>query len=313
MSRLLVHNPGFLTTVQDAGRPGQAHLGISASGAADGVALRIGNWLVGNAENAAALEMTLVGGTFEFDAEVIVSLTGSSFEAAVEGISLEPWRAYHLKAGSTLKVGPTHSGARCYLCVRGGFDVPKFLGSASTHLFTGLGGYEGRPLKKGDELVIGTNTRTEPVNRAVSFDFIRRLYASEPLRVTWGPQRDFFPEEAQKLFLSSKFHVLENSNRMGLRLHGPVIQRRSSEMITEGTPLGAIQIPQDGQPIILFVEHQTTGGYPKIANVIAADIHRVGQLRPRDKVQFALVTFEQARRIHLDQEAALRKHLEDLR
>jgi allophanate hydrolase subunit 2 len=160
-------------------------------------------------------------------------------------------------------------------------------------------------------LRIGTDVGSKPLMNRLPEQLIESLYKRQPLRITWGPQRDFFADDALRLFLTSPFRVLENSNRMGLRLSGPAIPRKSVELLTEGVPLGAIQIPQDGQPIILFVEHQTTGGYPKIANVIAADIHRVGQLRPRDEVRFELVPFKKAKQILLDQESLLQQQLEN--
>ncbi|MBM3774786.1 MAG: hypothetical protein FJW37_06425, partial [Acidobacteria bacterium] len=157
---LAVKAPGFFTTVQDLGRFGYAHLGISASGAADAVALRIGNRLVGNHENAAALEMTLLGGAFEFEARAVVALTGSEF-----GASLPLWTATRMDAGQVLRCGPARSGARCYLCVRGGIEAPLVFGSASTHALTGIGGIDGRPLKAGDVLRIGDHAVSPPLTR----------------------------------------------------------------------------------------------------------------------------------------------------
>jgi antagonist of KipI len=274
-----VLSPGFQTTVQDLGRFGYAHFGISASGAADPLALRAGNLLVGNAENAAALEMTLVGGSFEFETDAVIAFTGSDF-----GAGLPLWTAVEIKAGGTVRCGATRSGARGYLAVRGGIGVPKVMGSSSVHVVTGVGG---RPLRAGDALPIGDaairRPRTGP-GRAP--EFLR----TGPLRVTPGPQAHWFSDA----LYAAAYQVAEESNRMGIRLRGPAIPSPAGHMLTEGVPLGAIQIPPDGQPIILFVEHQTTGGYPKPANVISADFWRVGQLRPRDEVRFERVTLDQA-------------------
>jgi antagonist of KipI len=279
VSGIRVISPGFLTTVQDLGRFGWAHCGVSASGAADPFALRAGNLLVGNAENAAALEMTLLGGAFEFQSGAVVALTGSDF-----GAGLPLWAAVEVKAGQTLRCGPSQSGARCYLCVRGGIGVPKAMGSASTHLMTGVGG---RALRQGDCLPIGAEAVRQPRTAAVD---VPPLLAGGPLRVTGGPQAESFADELYR----GEYTVTEETNRMGLRLRGPAIQSPAGHMLTEGVPLGAVQVPPDGQPIILFVEHQTTGGYPKPANVISADFRRLGQLRPRDRVSFQRVTMEQA-------------------
>jgi biotin-dependent carboxylase-like uncharacterized protein len=285
-----VISPGFLTTVQDLGRFGYAHLGVSASGAADSLALRAGNLLVGNAENAAALEMTLAGGAFEFGADAVVALTGSDFAA-----NLPMWTGVPVARGDTVRFGPSRSGARCYLCVRGGFDVPLVLGSASTHLVTGMGGFLGRALRKGDLLAIGGAAIRRP--RSASAPLLPGLDPGV-LRVTPGPQAESFGDE----FYGHEYEVTEDSDRMGLRLRGPVIPAHGGHMITEGVALGAIQVPPGGEPIILFVEHQTTGGYPKIANVISADFCRVGQLRPRDRVRFRQVAPEQAMALLQEQE-----------
>lgn len=268
--------------MQDLGRPGYAHLGISASGAADALSLRAGNLLVGNPEGTAALEMTLAGGTFEFESDAVVALTGADFDA-----SIPMWRAVEVKQ---VRCGHARSGARGYVCVRGGVDVPLVLGSASTHLLTGLGGWEGRALRRGDVLEIGGGTSLRPVlGRA------RVCPTLHPtIRVTAA-------SGAQELCRGA-WQVREDSDRMGLRLRGPGLERRAGHMLTEGVPLGAVQVPPDGQPIILFVEHQTTGGYPKIANVISADFHAVGQLRPRDEVRFELVSMAAALALLREQE-----------
>ena len=273
-----VLSPGLQTTVQDLGRFGYAHFGVSASGAADPLALRAGNLLVGNAENAAALEMTLLGGAFEFETDAVIALTGSDF-----GAGLPLWTALEIKAGQTVRCGATRSGARAYLAVRGGIGVPKAMGSASVHVMTGVGG---RPLRAGDVLPIGDAAVRRP--RALP----RRPpdFARGPLRVTAGPQAHWFSGE----LYAAVYRVAEESNRMGIRLRGPAIPSPAGHMLTQGVPLGAIQVPPDGQPIILFVEHQTTGGYPKPANLISADLWRLGQLRPRDEVRFERVTLEQA-------------------
>ncbi|HKQ87205.1 MAG TPA: biotin-dependent carboxyltransferase family protein, partial [Candidatus Acidoferrales bacterium] len=194
---------------------------------------------------------------------------------------------------------------RCYLCVRGGISVPMFLGSASTHLLSGLGGFEGRALRKGDVLKI--EAASGPFRRkAIALHMARELSARNVLRVTPGPQADWFPESVQRSFYSSSYRVGEQSNRMGLRLEGPpLLLQDARPMLTEGVSLGAIQVPSGGSPIILFVDQQTTGGYPKIANVISADLHRVGQFRPRDEIRFEQVTFEKARSLLIEQELLL--------
>jgi biotin-dependent carboxylase-like uncharacterized protein len=301
MTSLLVESPGLLTTVQDLGRSGFGARGISPSGAADPVALQLGNLLVGNALGAAALEMTLMGGNFIFSEPAAIALAGSDFGATLNAQALDSWRSYSVAAGEKLPIGTTRSGARCYLCVAGGLLVKPFLGSASTHLVSGLGGFAGRRLRKGDVLRIGM-TQTKFVERTLSSTALRILQPRNAvLRVTDGPQCDLFSAETVRSFYDGEFRVTEESNRLGLRLAGLALKSTlQQEMITEGVTLGAIQITPSGQPIVLFVEQQTTGGYPKIANVIGADLFRIGQLRPRDNIHFQRVSFAQARAAWLE-------------
>jgi len=304
VSALRVLAPGFLTTVQDLGRFGHGEEGVSAAGAADSLALRLGNRLLGNVEGAPALEMTLAGGTFVFERPVAGVLAGADFGARLGGAPAPPWIGFQASAGQTLAVGPTREGARVYLCLRGGIDVPRVMGSASTHLLTGIGGMGGRALRAGDVLALGPEP-TLPV-RAVAPESLRALRGGGPLRFTPGLQGDWFEREAHALLASAEWTVLEGSDRTGLRLAGPGLpQRILDELPTEGAPLGAIQVPRDGGPILLFVDHQTTGGYPKIGNVVAADLPRLGQLRPRDTLRFQPVGFEEALALLLAQEEAL--------
>jgi antagonist of KipI len=305
VSTIEVQTPGLQTTVQDLGRNGFGPVGVSPSGAADSISLRLGNRLVGNAESAAGLEMVLLGGTFAFPEGAILALAGSDFGAILAGVRLDVGRSVEVGPGQVLRLGPTRSGARCYLCVQGGIAVRQFLGSASTHVLSGLGGFEGRALRKGDVLRIGSATKPFR-KRTVAPQAAEHLSARNILRVTPGPQVDWFSESSLRSFYADAFRVGEQSNRMGLRLEGATVTpSHAGQMITEGVSLGAVQVPAGGSPIILFVEQQTTGGYPKIANVIAADVHRVGQLRPRDEIRFEEVTFDQARSLLLEQEKML--------
>lgn len=284
--------PGMFTTVQDLGRPGYGPLGVSPSGAADPLALRIGNRIVGNPEGAAALEMTLLGGTFQFSERGRVALTGSD-------CSLPAWQPIEVAPGEILQTGPLTSGARTYLCVRGGIDVPLVLGSASTHVLSGMGGFEGRALRKGDSLHVGSAAGTGGVAH-VPFEYRRTL------RITAGPQWDDFSGIERGRLFEDAYRVGDDSNRMGLRLSGAAIAApHHGEMASQGVSLGAIQVPASGQPIILFVEAQTTGGYPIVANIIAADLPSAGQLRPRDEICFELVSIPTALRLLREQEALL--------
>jgi biotin-dependent carboxylase-like uncharacterized protein len=305
MGVIQVQDPGLFTTVQDLGREGFGPLGVSPSGAADAISLRLGNRLVGNAEGAAGLEMTLLGGTFLFPEGSLLALSGSDFGATLDGKPVELLSSFEAKAGQTLRLGPTRTGARCYLCVRGGIAAKLFLGSASTHVLSGLGGHEGRALRKGDVLNVGAASGPPRMQR-LSARAKQEMQSRKALRITPGPQREWFSESAQRLFHESKYRVAEESNRMGIRLEGAAIPAPSGgEMVSEGVALGAIQVPEGGKPIILFVEQQTTGGYPKIANVISADFHSLGQLRPRDEIRFERVDFATARALLIKQERLL--------
>ena len=295
-----VLSPGVLTTIQDLGRFGFAHLGISPSGAADALSLRIANRIAGNDEAAAAIELTLVGVAVRFRQPCTIALTG----AAVASATVPMFEAVRVDAGFVLECGPLRDGARTYLSIAGGIDVPKLLGSASTHLAAGFGGFQGRALKKGDILQIGSAVHGR---RPADKTKLRNLaMPRKTIRVTQGPQHHLFDEKNIERFCASEYVVTEQANRLGLRLSGSVLKpMEPGELLTEGVSLGAIQIPPNGQPIVLFVDQQTTGGYPKLANVIAADMHCIGQLRPRDSVRFEFVSIEEAFEALREQECAL--------
>jgi len=308
--QIRVIEPGFQTTVQDLGRPGHAHIGVSASGACDALSLRVANWLVGNPDGAPALEMTLAGGTFAFAGPGVIALAGSDFDPVIDGYRVPLWAAIEVRQGQTLVCGATRSGGRCYLSARGGIALEPVLGSSSTHLTTGLGGLAGRALRKDDALAVGPALEQTPATRRFPRELAGKLLRRGELRVTRGPQWEWFGEQAWEAFLASTYAVSEDSSRMGLRLRGASLPaERQGSMLTEGVSLGAVQVPPDGQPILSFVEHQTTGGYPQVACVIAADLHRVGQLRPRDEVRFQEVSLAEADGALREQEALLRANL----
>lgn len=306
MSALWVVAPGFLTTVQDLGRPGHAAAGVSASGAADTLALRIGNRLVGNSDDASGLEMTMLGGSFLFEAEVIFALTGSDPGARLGDRSVAPWTPCRARAGDTLVCGALNGGARSYLCVAGGIAVPLVFASASTHLLTGMGGFEGRALRADDRLLIGAAGAGAPFDREIDPSSIPGYRQGEPFRTTEGPQATWFAPETRATFYDTPWRVAEACDRMGIRLSGPPIRlAEARELATEGVLSGAIQVPPGGFPIVLFVEHQTTGGYPKVANVISADLARLGGVGPRDTMRFEPISIAAARAILRAQREAL--------
>jgi antagonist of KipI len=287
-----VLKPGLSTTVQDGGRYGYTHLGISPAGAADSLSLRIANLLVGNGEYAPALEMTLLGASLEFEEGAVVAVSGAQCDCKAGQNKVPANEAVEIAAGSVLQCGSMTDGARCYLSIRGGLDVPLVMGSASTDVRGQFGGFEGRRLKSGDVLRVGKSRATEVRRPAGVLEEVR---SSGPVRVTRGAQNDWFSHEMYAKLLSTPYQVTEQSDRAGLRLQGEAVSpSEKTQLLTDGIPLGAIQVPQSGQPIILFVDQQTTGGYPKIANIITADMHRIGQLRPRHQVRFAEVSIADA-------------------
>src|SRR5580704_12063235 len=206
MAVIRVMEPGLFTTVQDLGREGFGPMGVSASGAADAVSLRIGNRLVGNTEGAAALEMTLVGGTFTFERAAVIAATGADFGPSLDGVVLPMWTSIETREGQTVKFGPSRSGARAYLCVQGGIAVELFLGSASTHVLSGLGSFEGRALRKGDRLEVGA-ANSFFRKRSLSVKALESLGPRKVIRVTDGPQSDWFAESSWKTFCGNLFRV----------------------------------------------------------------------------------------------------------
>jgi antagonist of KipI len=303
---------GPLSTVQDLGRPGWGWIGVPAGGAADPLALRLGNRLLGNADGAAGLEMTLAGARITFSSDHWVALTGSRFAAALEDAPVPYAAAFQVRAGQTLDVGRTIEGARAVLVVRGGLTVAPVLGSGSTFIAGGFGGIEGRPLRRGDRLTTSA-IEADPRPRA---GLRKPLPAYQPevvVRVILGPQLDAFPEAASETFLSATYRVSAQSDRAGLRLEGPRITHRgSADLLPEGIAPGAIQVPADGLPIVLGCDHPTTGGYAKIATVITADLWRLGQAKPGDSLRFVAVEVDEARALYCQQEELLRSATEEL-
>lgn len=313
MIKIQVIEPGMLTTVQDLGREGWSASGVVAGGAADPVALRIGNRLVGNSDEAAGLEMTLVGGLFGFEKPATIALTGGDGAAVVESADRTPrylarWATHRVEAGDRLRIGRISMGVRAYLCVAGGLKVPEVLGSAATHLAAGFGGYEGRALRAGDRLLVGglcvgANLSAFNWGGESELETLGHWLAQRTLRAVGGAHEAQFDSNARATFWSSEFRVLGQSDRAGLRLAGASVPSpMMGKMRSEGMATGAVQVPENGQPIILAVDHPTTGGYPVMACVASVDLPALGQLGPGDAVRFERVTLEKARTLYLERE-----------
>jgi biotin-dependent carboxylase-like uncharacterized protein len=300
-----VIKPGMLTTVQDAGRWGYQARGVPVAGPMDPVSHRLANALVGNGRSAALLEITLIGPELEFEDERLVAIAGAQFELWLDGRPAPSQAPFTVCAGSRLRFGSRQLGARAYLAVSGGVAVPETLGSRATHLVSAMGGFGGRALVGGDRLPLGNASPQGP--SLPPHDAIALLPDRHAiLRVLPGPQVDYFVPEALDVLQSAPYGVAGNSDRMGFRLQGPrLTHARGADIISDATPLGVLQIPASGQPILLMADRQTTGGYPKIATVIAADIAVAGQLAPHDTITFAVCTRGDAVKALIAQERAL--------
>lgn len=308
---LAVVRPGLLTTVQDLGRAGYGSLGVPPCGAMDAPALRAANRLVGNPDDLAGLELTLAGPELRFEGEAWIALAGSRFECDLDGAPA-PWaESLAVRRGQRLRIGRSLEGARAYLAVAGGFDVPRVLGSRSTCLTAGFGGIEGRALRAGDRLPLGSPRA--PRRRRLRGGVLPAYAAQAELRVVRGPQSDAFTEEGDRAFFAAAYRVSARSNRIGLRLEGAPIERsRAADLLPEGLAPGSIQVPADGQPILLGPDRPTTGGYTKIATAITVDLGRAAQAKPGDRLRFAEVSVEEARRLYRDFERLLGSGIEDV-
>ena len=302
---LEIVTPGMLTSVQDLGRRGYQRFGIPVSGAMDAPALRVANILVGNRENAAGLEATVMGPTIRFLADTTIALTGADLGAMLDGAPLPVWRSVSASAGSTLSFQGLKDGIRCYIAAAGGIDVPVLMGSRSTYLKGGFGGHEGRALREGDVLkTLPSRVAPESDGVTLTQDLMPAEYGhSHQLRVVLGPQDDAFSPGGVSAFLSSEYDISIQSDRMGCRLEGQTVEHGgAADIISDATALGSVQIPGDGKPIILLADRGTTGGYTKIATVIGPDLSLLAQAMPGDKVRFTSVTTAEARAIFIEQE-----------
>ena len=298
--------PGPLASVQDLGRYGHRQLGICPGGALDTQALTLANRLVGNADSAAGLELTMGSCEIRFDQDTRIALAGEAFGATLDGVSLVPCWSVPVQAGQTLRLGGAASGVRpglrTWLAVAGGIDVPMVLGSRSTDLKAGFGGLEGRALRKGDRLAIGASRLDEAQRWRRPFGVRAPESGDAPgepttLRVLPGPEAEQFLQASRKLLHAEDWRITPQSNRMGSRLAGPELKRKkgSTDMLSAGVVPGTVQVPPSGQPIILLGDAQTTGGYPRIAVVIRADLWKLAQAPLGGRLRLVEVDEQSAR------------------
>jgi len=298
MPALRILHPGQQTTVQDLGRHAHTAIGVSTSGHADPLSAAVANHLVSNDPAAALLEITLTGPTIRFDEPATIAITGSPIDAAIDDHPIDLWRAHRIKPGQTLRLGATATGARACLAIAGGINTPPVLASRSTHIASGLGGHQGRPLRAGDtlELTGAPQPQRLPALTDTQRSQLAAILERRTLRITAGPHSGLFNTDALRALESAPYTVTDRSDRMGLRLDGtPLTSTSSGDLPSEPTPPGAIQVPPGARPIILGPDRPTTGGYPMIACIISADLPALGQSRPRDILRFRLVTLDDAR------------------
>lgn len=320
--------PGLLTTVQDRGRIGAQKYGVVASGYMDAFAARSANVVVGNSEGDALLEITVMGPVIYFQEDAIISICGGDFSPEIDGEAIPMWCAVYVCAGSTLNVGNSFGGSRTYLAIAGGIDLPHTMGSRSTYLRAGIGGFKGRELQAGDVLEVGPlrGWQSERMMRCKAkwrgqddrmgngrcfqkitpfvSTYMRPQYEQHPtVRVIRGTEYDWFSDESRRDLERQVYQMLPQSDRMGFRFSGkPLLLKQPKEMISEAVTMGTIQVPSDGNPIILMADRQTTGGYPKIAQVITVDLPIVAQLNPGSTIRFQVISLEEAHQLYLQRE-----------
>jgi len=311
MSGITIISPGPLTTVQDLGRNGYLNIGVCPSGVMDVPSARLANVLAGNALDSqepmpAVLEMTLQGVTCTFDDDTDFALTGADMPAELNGSAIKPYTLIRAKAGNTLSVGFAGSGCRGYLAFAGGIAVPLVMGSRSTFIRCGFGGFMGRKLMRGDHLdLYGSGGRPRP-RKLITIATPARYDSPRTVRLTDGPQIDKFSKDIVRDFLRAEYTVSAQSDRMGIRLDGPLVKcEGGSDIVSDGIPLGAMQITNSGQPVILLADRQTVGGYTKPFVVIEADLPLLAQCRPGDTIRFARISARQAQLAALDQMATI--------
>lgn len=297
MKTLHVVAGGLLTTVQDCGRYGLQAFGVPVSGAMDTYALQWANKLVGNDRSLAGLEMTMQGPVLLADAPLLVAVTGGEFALTANGTPVPQWEAFTLMPGDRLTCGAAVRGTRAYLAVAGGIAVPTVMGSRSTFLRGQIGGLGGRALRAGDSLTIGEcEDRTLLAGSFVARTLIPPAPAAVTrVRVMLGPQDEFFTQDTLLQLARGVYEVTRESDRMAYRLQGqPLTRHVIGDTVSDGIAPGSIQVPPSGQPMVMLADRQTTGGYPKIATVIGADLPLLGQMGPGDRLQFEVVSYEQA-------------------
>jgi biotin-dependent carboxylase-like uncharacterized protein len=301
MATVIVHTAGLLTTVQDRGRYGYQRFGMPVAGAMDVFSLELANLLVGNDPGDACLEATISGPELEFIGATWVAITGADMAPHLNGRGILMNTAVDVRPGDRLGFRGLKSGCRSYIAFAGGIAVPLIMGSRSTYLRAGIGGHQGRALIQGDELPLGEFKRPSVI-KVIPEGLMPKYKHEQTIRVISGPEAHYFEMAGLRSFLSTEYTVTAQSDRMGYRLSGEPIKHKEgmSGIISAGISLGTVQVPGDGQPIILMADRQTSGGYARIANVITVDLTLLAQMRPGDIVRFSETTLDSARQLYLN-------------
>lgn len=296
---ITVLKPGLFTTIQDLGRTHYQALGIGTSGALDLSSHRLANWLVGNEDNEATIEMTLIGPTLLFKCSAVISICGADLSPSLNGTKIDNGRTLQVSNGDILSFSAIRNGSRAYLAIRGGIHTPSPFGSRSTDPGSQIGGHHGRPLKAKDQLLISSSYLLHRIQWKLSPELHNHVMENRKVRFTKGKQFDLFTSGSHQAFISSDYQINKDSNRMGIRLNGPPLHLQTKqELITEGVAHGSIQVPPNGQPIILLSDRQTTGGYPKIAQIASVDLPYLAQKKPGEMVNFEEITLQDSQKLY---------------
>ncbi|AXI10246.1 KipI antagonist [Oceanobacillus zhaokaii] len=302
-----VVKPGLATTIQDLGRTGLQQYGVVVAGAMDAFALQVGNLLVGNKRGEAGIEVVIMGPKLRVLADNVIAICGADLSPKLDGEPVSLWKSFAVKAGQTLTFGKPLNGGYAYIAVAGGVEVPIIMGSKSTYTKAELGGIEGRNLQKGDQISAGMPSSTVKTGIGLPIRQIPDYRSGRKIRVILGPDVDAFSGESVDRFLSENYKLTTQSDRMGSRLEGPSLSLiRGADIISDAIFPGTIQVPANGQPIILLADRQTTGGYTRIATVITVDLPYVAQMLPGNELGFEAISVEKAQRLYVEQELLLR-------
>lgn len=302
---------GMQTTIQDLGRTGYQAQGMVVSGAMDSYSFQIANLLVGNPPNEPAIEMALVGPTLQANRDLVIAVTGADLGLEINGHPAPLWETLPLRKGEIIRfTGDRKAGVRAYLAIQGGLELEPVFGSYATYLMGGIGGYQGRALEKGDRLKVKKRSATQSrfFHRKLPHELIPRYPKQKCLRVILGINQDAFTEEGIHTFLTHSYKITPRYNRMGMRLMGPKISHRTkADIISTTVTFGTVQVPANGQPIILLADRQTTGGYTQIANVITVDLPLLGQSLVGESLSFRTISLEQAQQLAIERSRLLKQ------